>query len=141
VNRFPGVDDVILVDSNILMYAAGTEHPHRTPSRSFLEKVLLGITPALIDTEVLQEILHRYRSIQRWPQGLELYDGARTMFPDVLAVTSEVMDRARNLMELYSPLSARDAVHAAVVQVYGLESVCSYDTDFDKIDGLKRIEP
>lgn len=132
---------MILVDSNILMYAAGAEHPHRKRCIVFLEKVLLGNTPAVIDTEVLQEILHRYRSIHRWPQGLEVYDGARTMFPDVLAVTSEVMDRARNLMELYAPLGARDAVHAAVVQVHQLESICSFDKDFDKIDGLKRIEP
>ncbi len=132
---------MILVDSNVLMYAAGSEHNHRKRSIALLERVILGAVPAVIDTEVLQEILHRYRSIERWEQGLEVYDGARTMFPDVLAITTEVMDGARNLMAAYSALTARDATHAAVVEVYGLESICSFDRDFDVIPGLKRIEP
>jgi predicted nucleic acid-binding protein len=36
---------------------------------------------------------------------------------------------------------ARDAVHAAVVQVHGLDSIASFDRDFDKIKGLRRMEP
>jgi len=123
------------------MYAVGGEHPHRKHCIAFLEKVLRGFAPAVIDAEVLQEILHRYKSIGRWPQGLQAYDDARVLFPDALVITTEVMDVARNLMESHNHLGARDAVHAAVVRVYGLESICSYDKDFDKIPGLKRVEP
>jgi hypothetical protein len=35
---------------------------------------------------------------------------------------------------------ARDVVHAVVVQVHGLDSIASFDRDFDKIKGLRRIE-
>lgn len=132
---------MILIDSNIFMYAVGTEHPHRRRCITFLEKILTGILPAIIDAEVLQEILHRYRSIGRWKKGREVYDDTRVMFPEVLAITAEVTDSARKLMEAYDDLGARDAVHAAVVQVYKLDSICSFDRDFDKIGGLKRIEP
>lgn len=132
---------MILVDSNIFMYAVGGEHPHQRHCIAFLERILTGLQPAIVDAEVLQEILHRYRSIGRWKRGQEVYDDARVMFPDVLAVTAEVMDSARKLMESYQNLGARDAVHAAVVQVYRLESICSFDRDFDQIVGLKRIEP
>ena len=51
------------------------------------------------------------------------------------------MDRARRLLDSLSGLMARDAVHAAVVQVHGLDSIASFDRDFDKIKGLRRMEP
>jgi predicted nucleic acid-binding protein len=70
-----------------------------------------------------------------------VYDTARVVFAEVLPVTAEVTDRARQLLDGISGLMARDAVHAAVVQVYGLESIASFDRDFDKMKGLRRIEP
>jgi predicted nucleic acid-binding protein len=36
---------------------------------------------------------------------------------------------------------ARDALHAAVVEINNLEAVYSYDLDFDRITTIKRMEP
>jgi uncharacterized protein len=132
---------VILLDSNIFMYAAGAEHPRKQPSARFLEQVALGRVEAALDAEILQEILHRYRAIQRWTDGQRVYDLARQIVPLVIPVTVEVLDRARALLDRYSALSARDALHAAVVQSHGLSAICSYDRDFNGIEGLRRIEP
>jgi predicted nucleic acid-binding protein len=132
---------VTLVDSNIFMYAGGAEHPNRYSSLRFLEDVIRGRLQAKMDAESLQEILHRYRSIDRWADGEVVYDRARLIFPDVLPVTGDVTDRARSLMAGHPDLVARDAIHAAVVQVYDLDSICSFDRDFDRIPGLKRIQP
>jgi uncharacterized protein len=38
-------------------------------------------------------------------------------------------------------ISARDALHAAVAIIHGLEGICSYDSGFDRIPGLRRVEP
>ena len=130
-----------LVDSNVFMYAAGREHPLKTRATRFLEQVARGSVDAVTDAEVLQEILHRYRALGRWVEGRIVYDTARIVFPEALPVTADVMDRARGLLNEYSVLMARDAVHAAVVQVHGLNSICSFDRDFDKVSGLRRIEP
>ena len=130
-----------LADSNIFMYAAGREHAFKGRSASFLERVAVGSLDAAVDAEVLQEILHRYRALRRWAEGKAVYDAARIVFPVVFSVTAEVMDGARMLLDQYPGLMARDAVHASVVRVYNLESICSFDRDFDKIRGLRRIEP
>jgi len=132
---------VILVDSNVLMYAAGSEHPHKAPSVRFLEAVAKGDVDAVIDAEALQEVLHRYRALGRWREGRVAYDLVRTIFPVVLPVTAEILDHARGLMDEYEELMARDALHAAVVRVHSLEALCSYDRDFDRIRDLHRIEP
>ena len=49
----------------------------------------------------------------------------------VLAITEEITDHARSLLDRHETLSARDALHAAVVEVHSLEALCSYDRDFD----------
>ena len=132
---------MILVDSNVLMYAAGSEHPHKAPSVRFLEAVAKGDVHAVIDAETLQELLHRYRALGRWKEGRVAYDLVRRIFPMVLPVTAEILDHARGLMDEYEHLMARDALHAAVVRVHSLEALCSYDCDFDRIRNFHRIEP
>lgn len=132
---------MILVDSNILMYAAGADHAHRAPSVAFLESVARDEVEAGLDTEVLQEILHRYRALNRWHDGRQVYDRARILFPVVFPVTEVVLDRARGLLDDYPGLMARDALHAAVVELNHLEAICSFDRDFDAIPTIRRIEP
>lgn len=132
---------MILVDSNIFMYAVGRDHPLKAPSIAWLERAARGDFEARVDAEVLQEIIHRYRSIDRWSAGRRVFDLARRAIPGTLPVTEHVVDRARSLMDRYDDLSARDALHSAVVLIHGLEGICSYDLDFDRVEGIRRLEP
>lgn len=132
---------MILVDANVLMYAAGASHPHKGPSTAFLERVATGAVDAVVDAEVLQEILHRYRALDRWEEGRRVFDLARALFPVVLPVTAEILDRARLVLDAYPHLMARDALHAAVALEHELDAVCSYDRDFDPVVGVVRQEP
>ncbi|MBU6366283.1 MAG: type II toxin-antitoxin system VapC family toxin [Gemmatimonadetes bacterium] len=132
---------MILVDANILMYAAGAPHPHKAPSARWLEAVARGEVDAAVNAETLQELLHRYRAIGRWSDGRRVYDLARTIFPAVVPITAAVLDEARRLLDRHPMLMARDGLHAAVVLVEGFEAICSYDRDFDLIPGVRRMEP
>lgn len=132
---------MILIDANIFMYAVGADHPHKAPSVALLRRVAQGEIEAAVDAEVLQEILHRYRSIRRWEDGRLVYALARRIVPLVVAITDQVVDRARDLLDDDARLGARDALHAAVVLDRGMEGICSYDRDLDQIVGLRRIEP
>jgi predicted nucleic acid-binding protein len=123
------------------MYAAGKGHPNKRPSTCFLEKVAAGDLEAVIDAEILQEILHRYRAIGRWKDGRKVYDFTRQIFPIVIEITVDTLDLARAILDQYHNLMARDALHAAVIQLHDIESFCSYDQDFDEIRGLGRAEP
>ncbi len=132
---------MVLIDANILMYAAGAAHSNKQPSIRLLERVANGEVDATIDAEILQEILHRYRAINRWADGRKVYDLARELFPDVIPVTSSALDRARTLLDGSTSLMARDALHAAVVLDEGLDGIYSYDRDFDRIPGIRRLQP
>jgi len=65
---------VILVDANVLMYAAGSDHQNKSPSIRFLSSVADGSVDAAIDAEVLQEVLQGYRALDRWRDGKRVYD-------------------------------------------------------------------
>ena len=68
-----------------------------------------------MDAEVLQEILHRYTSLRRTADRAIVYETAREVFDVVIPITAPVMEGAYGLLRRYARLSARDAVHAAVV--------------------------
>ncbi len=132
---------MMLVDTNVLMYASGAEHPNKALATAFLRRVATGDVSATLDAEVLQEIIQRYSALRRWEEGRKVYSLARTLFPDVLAITGSVVDGARTLVDQMDGLTARDAIHASVVSVYNLEGICTFDCDFDRIPGCKRIQP
>jgi uncharacterized protein len=132
---------LIFIDANIFMYAAGAAHPHKAASVDFLRQIARGEFDAATDAEVLQEILHRYRAICRWDDGNRVYESARRVVPNVFPITADVVNQARSLMTTDSGLGARDAVHAAAALLNGCAAICSFDRDFDRIDGLARIAP
>ncbi len=59
----------------------------------------------------------------------------------VHAITGEVVDRARHLLDQHEHVTARDALHASVVLTHGLDGIVSYDRDFDVFAGVARQEP
>ncbi len=132
---------MILVDANILMYAAGASHRNKASSVAFLTRVSEGTVAACLSTEILQEILHRYRAINRWNDGKEVFLLSRQIVPEILSIDRHIVNYAYDLLERYPAIMARDAIHAATCMVNRLDGICSFDDDFDGIRGLKRYKP
>jgi len=130
---------IVFVDSNIPTYSAGREHVHRDPSRRLLSAIGAGQVEACTSTEVLQEILYRYSSLQRRDMARDVYDFFTTVCSNVLDVTLADTDRARDLLMEHGGLGARDAIHAAVMLNHGIEWVATFDSDFDRVAGIRRL--
>jgi predicted nucleic acid-binding protein len=130
----------VFIDSNIPMYVAGRDHPHREPSRRFLSRVKRGEVQGCTSVEVLQEILYRYAALRRLDLAREMYDLFSQICPVVFSVTLADTDRARDLMFEVGGISARDAIHAAVMINHDVEWIASFDTGFDRVPGMRRME-
>jgi predicted nucleic acid-binding protein len=70
-----------------------------------------------------------------------VFDLARCVIPTVAPITVDIVERARDILDAHEGASARDALHAAACQHTGADAICSFDRDFDDIDGVRRIEP
>ena len=130
----------VFIDSNIPMYVAGREHPHREPSRRFLTKVQRGEIEGCTSVEVLQEILYRYCALGKRELAREVYDLFVQICSVVLPITLAETDRARDLLDEAERISARDALHAAVMINHDIEQIASFDAGFDRVPGIRRIQ-
>jgi len=131
---------MIFVDSNIPMYVAGQEHPNREPSLRLLERARAGEIRICSSTEVLQEILYRYTSIDRREVGYRVYDLFVALCPVVFPVTLADTDRAKELLTGVGWPSVRDAIHAAVMLNHDVTEIATFDRGFDAINGVRRAE-
>ena len=130
---------MILIDSNIPMYVVGGAHPNKAVAQHLLEKALLDRQRLVTDAEVFQEILHRYISIHR-PDAIQpAFDALLALVDEVVAVDRETVESAKQIVLAYRQMSARDAVHLAVMRQHGIDQILSFDNGFDQFPGITRL--
>lgn len=128
---------MILVDSNVPMYLVGGPHPNRERARELLEIAIARRERLVTDAEAFQEILHRYAAINRRDAIRAAWKTLRDLVDEVFPVELEDVDGARRLVSS-SQLTARDALHVAVMKRRGIAEILTFDTDFDGIQGIRR---
>jgi predicted nucleic acid-binding protein len=121
------------------MYLVGADHPLRTEAQVLLERLTAAGRQLVTDAEVLQEILHRYISIDRRNTIDRAFDVLLNTVDNVFPVEKSDVLRAAEIAQHRGSFSARDAVHIAVMEHHGIHSILSFDADFDRWPGLKRI--
>lgn len=130
---------MIFVDSNIPMYLIGAAHPHKTEAQVILERLIAAGQRLVTDAEVLQEILHRYTAIDRREAIGPALHVTLDIVDEVIPIEKAVVLRAGEIAQNRALMSARDAVHIAVMERHGIRSILSFDGDFDRWPGLQRI--
>ncbi len=133
--------DAVFLDANILMYAAGTDHPLREPCRRALELAVARRVPLVTDSEVLQEILYRYFAIRRPEVAKIVYRAATRLCTEILPVTETNTSRALQLLLERPGFSPRDAIHIATMENAGIGRILSTDTHFDGLSKVERVDP
>jgi predicted nucleic acid-binding protein len=130
---------VIFVDSNLPIYLVGAAHPHKDAARLLLEQAITRGDPLVTDAEVLQEILHRYHAIRR-PDAIQpAFDALLGVVDRVFPIGQQEVEQAKTLLLGTPGLSARNAVHAAVLRRQGITQLLSFDAGFDRLTGIVRL--
>ena len=127
------------VDSNVPMYLVGVDHPHKFDARRILERLAGEGRRLVTSSEVFQEILHRYVSIDRRDAIEPAFEVLRRVVDEVLAVEEGDVFAAKGLVHAHGELSARDALHAAVMRRRGIAEIVSFDRGFDAVVGISRL--
>ncbi len=132
---------MIVLDTTVLVYAKGTDHPLREPCRALIDAVATGEVEATTSVEVIQEFVHvRARRRDREDAAKLGGDYAELLSP-LLGVTSEHLQKGLRLFERIETLGAFDAVLAAAVIAEGATALVSADSGFADVPSLSHILP
>lgn len=121
------------------MYLVGADHPNKGEARRLLDRAIDDEERFVTDAEVFQEILHRYAAIRRRQAIAPAFDSLVGVVSEVLPIEMSDVQRARRLLGS-GHLSARDALHAAVMQRHDISRILTFDRGFDAVAGIERIQ-
>jgi len=132
---------IYFIDTNIFLYSVGRDHPLKPASLTAIHLIQEGQITAVINTEIIQEILYHFQSIQQLSIGVRLAKDVVSISSRILPVEEIDLSLAIELLEAYPKIQTRDALHAATMINSGVKEIVSTDPHFDLIHEIKRIDP
>jgi uncharacterized protein len=131
---------MIVLDTTVLVYAKGADHPLREPCRRLVEAVAAGEIEATTSVEAIQEFVHvRARRRDRGDAAKLGGDYVELLSP-LLDVSAEHLRQGLALFEEVDALGAFDTVLAAAAVGEGATLV-SADGSFAKVHALSHTLP
>lgn len=132
---------MIVLDTMVLAYAVGTDHPLRVPCRRIIDAVGDGRVQATTTVEVVQEFIHVHARRGRRADAItHARDYGRLLAP-LRDVHAEDLETALGLLATHPALGAFDAFLAAVVIHASGDVLVSADRGFAAVAGLRWVDP
>lgn len=131
----------VFVDTAVIMYAVGTDHPLKPASAEILRRVASGVMHGVTSAEVIQEIVHRFVHAGRPLRAAEVAGHALAVFSPVIPVGHAVVERLPGLLARYPTMAARDLLHVATCLEERIQTIVTPDRDFDLVAELRRADP
>jgi predicted nucleic acid-binding protein len=121
------------------MYLIGNDEIHKARAQRLLDRAISQRERLVTDAEVFQEILHRYAAIDRRAAIQPAFDLLHGIVDEIFSIGISTCESAKGLVLGYQNLSARNALHVAVMQEHGVDRIMSFDGGFDSVPGVQRL--
>lgn len=132
----------VLIDSNVLLRHLLGDHPDQSQrATNALAQIERGdLRGMLTVTVIFETVFTLERSYKR---EKAVISEALHAILEVPVMVIEERQRVLEALNFYADLNLpfADAYHAAVTLDEGLDAVLSFDRHFDRIPGIRRLEP
>jgi uncharacterized protein len=132
---------MIVLDTTVLVYAKGAEHPLRDPCRELIAAIADRRLQATTTVEVIQEFVHVRAQRRERSDAVALGNDYAELLSPLLTPTNEHLRHGLTLFERMEALGAFDAVLAATALDEGASALVSADNAFAAILGLPHVVP
>jgi predicted nucleic acid-binding protein len=132
---------VILLDTTVLVYAKGSEHPLREPCRELIATVAEGRLEASTTVEAIQELAHVRAQRRPRADAAALASDYADLLSPLISATADHLLRGLKLFEQTPALGAFDAVLATIALDFDADALVSVDAAFSTITGLRHVVP
>lgn len=132
---------MIVLDTTVLVYATGAEHPLRAPCRRVVQAVGEGRLAATTTAEVIAELVAVRGRRRPRADAVEVGRRFTELLSPLASPDEEVALSALDLYERHPRLGSLDAVLAALVLRKGYAALVSASRAFGSVRGLKAVDP
>ena len=132
---------MILLDTTVLVYATGAEHPLRAPCRRVVQAVGEGRLAATTTAEVIAELVAVRGRRRPRADAVEVGRRFTELLSPLASPDEEVALAALDLYERHPRLGSLDALLAALVLRKGWTALVSASRAFGSVRGLMAVDP
>ncbi len=132
---------MIVLDTTILVYAKGADHPLREPCRNLLRAIEDGRILASTTAEAIQEFAHVRARRRDRSDAVELAAAYLDLLAPLLMIEERHVRAGLDLFERYRQLGAFDSVLAAAAIEVGADALVSADRAFADVERLVHVDP
>lgn len=132
---------MIVLDTTVLVYATGADHPLRTPCRNLVSAVAGGGVEATTTVEAIQEFVHVRARRRTRADAAELGAAYADLLAPLLPVGRGELQAGLRLFQAHRSLGAFDAVLAAAAIAGGAELLVSADRAFAAVREVRAVAP
>src|ERR1700742_3627092 len=132
---------MIVLDTTVLVYAVGTDHPLREPCQSPIRAIADGSISATTPVDVIQEFtpIRTRRRDRKDAAGLAR-DYTELLSPLLIVEETDLREGLR-LYEEGTGFGAFDAILAAAAHAAGADALVSADAGFGSIAAIRHVVP
>ena len=132
---------MIVLDTTVLAYAVGADHPLRPTCRKIIRAIADGEVLATTTIEVIQEFAHVRARRRGRDDAAALARDYLDLLAPLLVVEEADLRAGLRLFEETASIGAFDAVLAAAAHAAGAEALVSADAGFASLSQLRHVVP
>jgi uncharacterized protein len=132
---------VIVLDTTVLVYAVGADHPLREPCQLLIRAIAEGTILATTTIEVIQEFTHVRARRRDRKDAAELARDYIELLSPLLIVEETDLREGLRLFQEGTGFGAFDAVLAAAARAAGAEALVSADAGFSGVAAIRHVVP
>lgn len=132
----------VFLDTNVLLRHLLQDHPEQSPrATALVGRIENGEVRVRVADTIVFEVVFTLERSYRIPNA-RIRDELAVLL-DLPGLELPEKRRMLRAFELYVDrnISFADAFHAALIEQIGLTDIVSFDGDFDRVPGIRRIEP
>jgi uncharacterized protein len=132
---------LIVLDTTVLAYAVGADHPLQEPCRRLVRAIADGEVVATTTIEVIQEFTHVRARRRDRKDAAELARDYIELLSPLLIVEEPDLREGLRMFEEHPEIGAFDAVLAAAAHAAGADALVSGDSGFSAIANIHHVMP
>jgi uncharacterized protein len=132
---------MIVLDTTVLAYAVGTDHPLKAPCQRLVYAIADGEVLATTTIEVIQEFTHVRGRRRDRKDAAELARDYIELLSPLLIVEEPDLREGLRLFEEHTGIGAFGAVLAAAAHAAGAGALVSADAGFAAMTSIRHVVP